>query len=104
MLPGDLRQLLRRSPCLKLQTKESAGVEGIVDEPRVTVVLAMLPPWSEVPKRGGCSFFAYSWKLPACSGVFLLTVDNFSFCTHNWSFLAYTLSFFYLQRELFGLQ
>ena len=29
--------------------------------------------------RFGCSFFAYSWKLPAYSGAFLLTVDNFSF-------------------------
>ena len=27
----------------------------------------------------GCGFFAYSWKLPAYSGAFLLTVDNFSF-------------------------
>ena len=26
----------------------------------------------------GCSFFAYSWKLPAYNGAFLLTVDNFS--------------------------
>ena len=24
-------------------------------------------------------FFSYSWKLPAYSGAFLLTVDNFSF-------------------------
>ena len=28
--------------------------------------------------RKGCGFFAYSWKLPAHSGAFLLTVDNFS--------------------------
>ena len=27
----------------------------------------------------GCGFSAYSWKLPAYSGAFLLTVDNFSF-------------------------
>ena len=27
----------------------------------------------------GCSFFAYSLKLSAYSGAFLLTVDNFSF-------------------------
>ena len=38
----------------------------------------------------GCGFFAYSWKLPACNGAFLLTIDNFSF--------------FYLQLELFCLQ
>ena len=38
----------------------------------------------------GCGFFAYSWKLPAYSGAFLLTVDNFSF--------------FCLQLELFCLQ
>ena len=42
------------------------------------------------PLQYGCSFFAYNWKLPAYSGAFLLTVDNFSF--------------FYLLFELFGLQ
>ena len=26
----------------------------------------------------GCRFFAYNWKIPACSGAFLLTVDNFA--------------------------
>ena len=36
----------------------------------------------------GCGFFAYSWKLPAYSGAFLLTVDNFSFFTYNWSFFC----------------
>ena len=36
------------------------------------------------------AFFAYSWKLPAYSGAFLLTVDN--------------LSLFYLQLELLCLQ
>ena len=34
--------------------------------------------------------FAYSWKLPAYSGAFLLTVDNFSFFTYSWSFLVYS--------------
>ena len=42
----------------------------------------------------GCSFFAYSWKLPAYSGAFLLTVDNFSIFTYSWSFFAYSFSFF----------
>ena len=41
----------------------------------------------------GCSFFAYSWKLPAYSGAFLLTVDNFSSFTYSWSFFAYSFSF-----------
>ena len=31
----------------------------------------------------GCGFFAYSWKLPAYSGAFLLTVDNLSFFTYS---------------------
>ena len=31
----------------------------------------------------GCGFFAYSWKLLAYSGAFLLTVDHFSFVTYN---------------------
>ena len=41
----------------------------------------------------GCSFFAYSWKLPAYSGTFFLTVDTFSFFTYSWSFFAYSFSF-----------
>ena len=36
----------------------------------------------------GCSFFAYSWKLPAYSGAFLLTIDNFSFSAYSWSFFC----------------
>ena len=31
--------------------------------------------------------FAYSWKLPAYSEAFLLTIDNSSFSLANWSFL-----------------
>ena len=30
------------------------------------------------------SFFAYSWKLPAYSGAFLLTIDNFCFVAYSW--------------------
>ena len=40
-----------------------------------------------------CSFFAYSWKLPAYSGAFLLTIDKFSFFTYSWSSFAYSFSF-----------
>ena len=47
----------------------------------------------------GCAFFAYSWKLPAYSGAFLLTVDSFSFFACNWSLFAYNLAFC-LQLEL----
>ena len=42
----------------------------------------------------GCGFFAYSWKLPAYSGAFLLTVDNFSFSAYNFSFFTHRFSFF----------
>ena len=49
--------------------------------------------------QNGCSFLAYSWKLSAYSGAFLLTVDNFSFFTYNLSFFAYSCSFFCLQWE-----
>ena len=42
----------------------------------------------------GCGFFAYSWKLPAYSGAFLLTVGNFSFFAYSFSFLTYSWSFF----------
>ena len=49
---------------------------------------------SNIMAISGCSFFAYSWKLPAYSGAFLLTVDNFSFFTYNWSFSAYSFSSF----------
>ena len=41
----------------------------------------------------GCSFFAYNWKLPAYSGAFLLTVDDFGFFSYSWSFRAYSFSF-----------
>ena len=57
--------------------------------------------WKAYQKKGGpkplfgaCNFFAYSWKLPAYSGAFLLTIDNFSFFTYNWSFFAYSFIFF----------
>ena len=33
----------------------------------------------EIPIDIGCNFFAYSWKLPAYSGAFLLTIDSFIF-------------------------
>ena len=42
----------------------------------------------------GCNFFAYSWKLPAYGGAFLLTIDNFSYFPYNWSFFTYNLSLF----------
>ena len=32
-------------------------------------------------------------KLPAYSGAFLLTVDNFSFFTYSWSLFTYSFSF-----------
>ena len=41
----------------------------------------------------GCGFFAYSWKLPAYSGAFLLTVYNFRFFAYSWSSFAYNFSF-----------
>ena len=41
-------------------------------------------------------FFAYNWKLPAYSGAFLLTLDNFAF--YNWSFLL-TVGIFCLQLD-----
>ena len=47
-------------------------------------------------------FFAYSWKLPAYSGAFLLTVDNFSFFAYNWSCFAYNLSFFTYNWSFFA--
>ena len=39
------------------------------------------------------SFFVYNWNFPAYSGVFLLTVDNFSFLLTVGVFLAYNFSF-----------
>ena len=53
------------------------------------------------PPTVGCSFSAYSWKLPACSGAFLLTVASgscfacsFSFFTCSFRFWAYNFSLF----------
>ena len=45
-------------------------------------------------EQPGCSFFAYSWKLPAYSGASLLTIDTFSFLTYNWIFSTYNFTFF----------
>ena len=39
------------------------------------------------------AFFTYSWKLPAYSGAFLLTVDNFSFLLTIGAFLLTILAF-----------
>ena len=38
--------------------------------------------------------FYLQLELPAYSGAFLLTVDNFSFFTYSWSFFDYNFSFF----------
>ena len=44
---------------------------------------------------GDAVFFAYSWKFPAYSGVFLLIVDHFSFFFIQLElFFAYSFSFF----------
>ena len=40
----------------------------------------------------GCGFFAYSWKLPAYNGAFLLTIDNFSFLLTVGAFLLTILA------------
>ena len=53
-------------------------------------------------KNWGMRLFAYSWKLPAYSGAFLLTVDNFSFFTYSWSFFAYSFSFFTYSWSFFA--
>ena len=53
-------------------------------------------------RRKGGGFFAYSWKLPAYNGVFLLTVDNFSFFSYNWSFFAYNFCFFSYNWSVFA--
>ena len=43
----------------------------------------------------GCGFVAYSWKLPAYSGAFLLTVDKFSFLLTVGVFLLTALAFLF---------
>ena len=48
--------------------------------------------------------FAYSKKLPAYNGAFLLTVDNFSFFSHNWRFFVYNFSFLAYSWSFFSLQ
>ena len=52
--------------------------------------------------KHGCSFFAYSWKLPAYSGAFLLTVHNFCFFAYSWSFFTYSFSFFTCNWSFFA--
>ena len=53
-------------------------------------------------KSNGCSFFAYSWKLPVYSGASLLTVHKFSFSTYSWSFFTYSFSFFTYSWSFFA--
>ena len=48
------------------------------------------------------AFFAYSWKLPAYSGAFLLTVDKFSLFTYSRSFFPYSFSFFTYSWSFFA--
>ena len=50
----------------------------------------------------GAGIFSYSWKLPAYSGAFFLTVDNFSFFTYSWSSFAYSFSFFTYSWSFFA--
>ena len=49
--------------------------------------------WDLVLCKWAAAFFAYSWRLPAYSGAFLPTVDNFSFFACSWSSFAYSFSF-----------
>ena len=63
----------------------------------MTVVLGICvegssdPNWLEIK---GCNFFAYSWKLPAYSLAYLLTVVSGSFFAYGLSFSTYNSSFF----------
>ena len=66
-------------PCITLLT-HSKHFELTVHSEMITKLI-----WMHV--------FAYNWKLPAYSGAFLLTIDNFSFFAYNWSFFAYNFSF-----------
>ena len=68
----------------------------------VQVLLQKAPLKALLNPLKGCGFFAYSWKLPAYSGAFLLTVDNFSFSTYSWSFFAYSFSFFTYSWSFFA--
>ena len=52
----------------------------------------------------GCGFFAYSRKLPAYSGAFLLTVDNFSFLLMVGAFLLTVLASLLTVGAFFCLQ
>ena len=70
--------------------KENRRLQDFRRLPR-TISQKFLPGYFQDFPPSGCGFFAYSWKLPAYSGAFLLTVDNFSFFTYNWSFFASTV-------------
>ena len=56
------------------------------------------------PRMIGCSFFAYSWKLPAYSGACLLTIDNFLALLLVAGAFLLTVELLYLQLKLSCLQ
>ena len=63
------------------------------------LIFAKETPSSLVPERSkqfifGMRLFAYSWKLPACSGAFVLTVVLGSFLLTIGAFFAYSCSLF----------
>ena len=72
------------------------------DNQRRRLTTTMTTMAQKTEKKIGCGFFAYSSKLPAYSGAFLLTIDNFSFFAYSWSFFAYNFSFFTYSWSFFA--
>ena len=90
---SDMRFNVRNSTSLGLTLQGQEHCIPIPASPGILKTKESQAPWFYI----GCSFLAYTWTLPAHSGAFLLTVDNFSvFCSQ--------LELFCLQLELFCLQ
>ena len=83
--------------------RQSAFAGHFCDGTKIWTIARFFPSLSGFGlKNAGSGFFAYGWKLPAYSGAFLLTTDNYSFFTYSWSFFAYCFSFFTYSWSFFA--
>ena len=88
--------------CTEIKQKQPQDRETDFETLSLPVAKILSPVARQAPTKTttardvtGCGFFAYSWKFPAYSGVFLFffQLTSFAFFTYNWSFFVYSFSF-----------